>query len=286
MCNYDYKENLVQIRDSSVVCYSQFHCRNSFPKNKITAEVRAKSYGGIMSNGAKKRLTKAITVLVAGSRYSSKYNPVTNKQIRHRLSFITLTIPSNINYTAAEVNKKALEPFLRYMRDNKAIKNYVWKAELQQRGQIHYHIVTDSVVHHQKIRDKWNQRLVVAGLIDESKRGAPSTEIKSMKSVKNAATYLRKYLSKKSGEESTEGKIWDCSTTLKCAKYYVVSESVDIYRILERCYSDTSIRSIAEDNFSMLFFKDEDHLRQHFGVYYWQSRAHYRGCLNELLLSM
>lgn len=177
------------------------------------------------------------------------------------------------------------------------MRSYVWKAELQQRGQIHYHITCDAFVVHTAIRDKWNDLQLKSGLLDEyrSKRGhvnPNSTDIHSVKKIKNIESYLVKYMSKtgtrtkalnrwieKFGKKAsegknyttlpknyfkhilnarTQGKVWDCSKNLKEAKYYTTPLVYDMERIITVLESSGKAKVFHDDNFSIVTFTVHD----------------------------
>lgn len=143
----------------------------------------------------------------------------------HTLSFITLTISSKEQHiSAAEGHKKCLEPFLLRARRKFGMRTYIWKAEFQKNGQLHYHITTPSFIKYYELREQWNIVLSKAGLLSQWKgdqeQGPNSTDIHAVYKVKNIQAYLTKYLSKENPEVTTKGKIWDCSLNLKNAKFF------------------------------------------------------------------
>src|SRR5699024_7254789 len=117
--------------------------------------------------GAKKRLSKAISLLVQASPEKWIYNQVTKKNQHHKLSFITLTLP-NVDKAkdASFTHKYLLQPMLRILRNKYKMKMYVWKAELQKNESIHYHITTDLFLPWEQLRQHWNAILLKNGLLD------------------------------------------------------------------------------------------------------------------------
>jgi hypothetical protein len=182
-----------------------------------------------MSPGAKKRLTKAITLLVQASKKRWIYNEVIKKTVLHQLSFITLTVSdTEKKLTGKEAYKSLLSHFLAWLRRTKNCNTYIWKAELQKNGQIHYHITTPLFINYQELRDKWNNLQRKAGLLNKyiAAKGhdnANSTDIHSVKNINDLSAYLIKYIAKESqNKEDLGGKIWDCSANLSAAKYHSI----------------------------------------------------------------
>lgn len=237
-----------QIRSSKIVTYCQYqghisHNYNPEVKADNMKEQRKKAYSGTLTKSGKKRMEKAITLLCQASPTRYIYNPIINRHHYHKLSFVTLTVSdSNLNRNANEVYKTCLRPLLQWLTKYKGVKLYVWKAELQKRGQIHYHLATPTFINYQELKNKWNYLQAKAGYLngyyEKYKSYEPnSTDIHSMRKIKDAAAYLTKYFGKEeaNSNESTEnskpetaktvGKVWDCSANLKKAKYFTCEDS-------------------------------------------------------------
>lgn len=234
-------EKKLQIRSRKLIAYTKFtgyHFRTEaqqksaarleqFSKNEHEESV--KTYSGEMKAGSRKRLIKAIDNLVAtvNDRKTFVHNPITGKQMPFRLAFTTLTIHSpERNIDCKEAYKTCLSQMLQYLRRSHNVYLYIWKAELQQRDQLHYHILLGSFVPMDKLRNKWNRLQQKAGYLDEYFKehghyNAPSTEIKNTLEKGDLAGYLIKEISKERQNEKTiNGKVWDCSTNLKELGYF------------------------------------------------------------------
>lgn len=189
---------------------------------------RTKAYSGKLSQGAAKRLRKAIELLCMSIKPITILNPVTKRYHKHRLSFITLTISKNENITAQEAYANCLAPLLRYLREKHKMNTYVWKAEVQKRGQIHYHITTPTFLHWQHLRDTWNNLQRKAGYLQDYHKSkghynANSTDIHEVRHVTDLASYLMKEFAKAIQNPNTTGKVWDCSLNLKKHGYYTTN---------------------------------------------------------------
>lgn len=151
-----------------------------------------------------------------------------------RCSFITLTLPAKQMHDDKEIKAVLLNQFLVEMRKVYKVQNYVWKAELQKNGNIHFHIITDRYIDYQALRRRWNRLLNKLGYVDryQSKMAAlslidyhkmrcqskpcefeksqkayatgkkdnwknpNSIDVRSVSSSKDLATYLGKYIGK------------------------------------------------------------------------------------------
>ena len=176
------------------------------------------AYSGSMSNGAKKRISKAIDILIQRSPAKITFNPITRKYFPFDLNFVTLTISSHKNVNTDFAYKNLMKPFLRKMRQSGNF-SYIWKAEFQKRGQLHYHLATNTFLPYTNIRNSWNNLQRKHRLLDDyAKRfghyDANSTDVHATYKIGNMKAYLTKYLSK-TDNLKVKGKTWDCSTDLK-----------------------------------------------------------------------
>jgi hypothetical protein len=223
-------------------------------------EARKERYKGILSKGAIKRLRLAIDGLVAISDWKKAPHPKKNHTIKFKINFITLTLPApQDKITDKEITNTSLKLFLMWMRRKYPAISYVWKAEAQENGNIHYHIASNQFIHWQEIRDEWNHQLKRHGLIKKfaAKHGHTnpnSTDIHSTRNIRDFAAYLIKYMSKnEEGKRKLDCKLWDCSDNLKTYKRpsteitYQLSKDLTDY--IKR--NDTKIKN--DDNFSIVF---------------------------------
>lgn len=274
--------------------FSRRYCNNLLKRNSI-AVARKTAYSGEMRDGTKKRLARAVTLMVQASPSKTIWNEVSNCYMMHRLSFITLTVSSKKNLTAKEAYPILLKPFLRWLRETKGVKMYVWKAELQQRGQLHYHITFPDFIHWEEIRNKWNGLQREAGLLTEYVKkhkhyNANSTDIHKVQNERDMAAYICKELAKtvnalrlkaatmvdsliQAGEiprekrakfldeytedqMKTEGKIWGCSENLLGAQYFSVPLSSSLLDIVNCLVSTGEAREISGDFWRVVYLSD------------------------------
>jgi hypothetical protein len=179
-------------------------------------------YTGILSPGAKKKLIKAINLLVAIAEPKKAVQFDTGKEFKFRVNFITLTLPApQGGVTDKDLKQKCLKQWLEYWKDRLPGMSYVWRAERQKNGNLHFHLVTDRYIHYKDIRESWNRCLAPTGLIDafQAKHGhrhPNSTDVHAVKHVRNLGAYIAKYMSKtESTAQPIDGRVWDCSANLK-----------------------------------------------------------------------
>jgi hypothetical protein len=158
---------------------------------------------GIMSYKANKRVRLAIDWLL----YLAKDKPLQSKRfkdgLKFKLNFITLTLSSKQKHSDNEIKSKLLNQFLTELREKYKCTNYLWRAESQSNGNIHFHICTDVFIPWRTLRTDWNRIQEKLGYISayeaKSKKTDPnSTDIHSINAVRNLGSYLSKYCTKNS----------------------------------------------------------------------------------------
>lgn len=252
---------VMQLRSDSICIYDEY----LFPRNKSGNYDRkanfkeAKTYQGGLSIHAKKRIERAIDVLLMTTPTKRIFNPVIGKKVQHRISFVTLTVSDNTkNVTAKDAYKSCVKPFLQWLQKTKKVDKYIWKAELQERGQIHYHITSDAWIHYKEIREKWNYLQKKAGYLDDfyNRYGhydPNSTDIHEVYKIRSLSSYLKKYISKiTQNDVKTKGKIWDCSEKLKGVKYPVFQLTEENEKRIVEALQEDSARGIYGEQWAII----------------------------------
>jgi hypothetical protein len=249
-------------------------------------------YSGGMSGGARKRISKAITLLAQASKPKWIFNHILQQYQYHHLSFITLTVSAKKNISTRYGYDHLLKPFLGWLRDTKKVKSYVWKLEFQKRGQVHYHITLPDFIDYKEIRDTWNSLQHKAGLLDEYAKehghfNPNSTDIHSVENRKNLANYLvkelakavdakrlhateivnsliqageipieerKKFIDEYTGDElKADGKVWDCSNNLAGANYFALPMESWHMAAFDILRNAGELREIVQDWWSLIY---------------------------------
>ena len=104
--------------------------------------------------------------------------------------------------------KKLLNTYLQFLRDRYYLDVYMWKAEVQERGNIHFHIIINKFVWANYLTNAWNRILKRNGL-NTSKN---CVDIHSIRKIKNLKKYFSKYMTKnETTRRPVNGKIWATS---------------------------------------------------------------------------
>ncbi len=194
---------------------------------------------GLLSKKATQRMKKAINWLMVSAKSKRVFDKKSKKHFYFKINFITLTIPSQSNKIISNSEfKEALHGWIVYMRKYCGLKNYVWKLECHQDGRLHIHITSDSFLHHRRVREVWNRIIQKRNWLDayysvHNHYDANSTDIHSVKNVKNLAAYMVKYMAKDSHlPKGFNGRVWGSNYELseqnKCHMYLDPNQLQDV----------------------------------------------------------
>lgn len=266
-----------KVNPTFIVIWRQLAIRHSYNRYNFhdpdTPKEKKITYQGEITPHSRRRLSKAIQLLTDITEPRWLINPITQKRQKFTLAFWTLTLSSGQNLISdSDIKKQLLEPFLRRMRKT-GLKNYIWKAELQKNGNIHFHILTDLFLPYTVIRDCWNNCQNKLHFIDgfqkiHGHRDPNSTDVKSVKSIAGLAPYLAKYFIKPIektkqqklapvDEPARKGKVWDCSLNLKTKNDHYDFLTDNLYTLLHRLESDKAIKVKHEEYFKLFFLNKE-----------------------------
>lgn len=227
--------------------------------------IQPKAYSGTVSEGAQRRIKKAIDLLIQTSQLSYNRSWNSNSKNGRVLVFVTLTVPDNtISIESQKAAGHCLAKFLRWMRTKQSMNSYIWKLERQKRGSYHYHITTNVFVSHVQVRKQWNAYIEAAGLMSSyyathGHSNPNSTDVHAVYKCQDVGAYLAKYLSKP-GEDDVKvlGKVWDCSLNLKHCKRFGFLEDGAYKAKVNALIAAKKLEYIQGDRFYMLKGKTVD----------------------------
>lgn len=236
----------VSFKPNYIAIYSgnEFNTSSINFDKPIRAIPKSNDSGRGLSKKARKRLMDKVAWLNIMSKQKTIHNNKTNTTFKFRLNFITLTLPTLQQHHDHTIKSKCFQKWLDEMRKYHGLINYVWRAEAQANGSIHFHIVADSYLHHYIVRNVWNRCIEKLGYVSqyadkfksmsfedyvklrlkegnsnmESIRLAWSfgiksnwkspntTDIHALYKVKNVEGYLSKYMSKDSSTKDSDDR--------------------------------------------------------------------------------
>lgn len=181
-----------------------------YDRHKLSAFREKKE---IQSNQSQNRMKNALNWLFMFAERKNIYSKTayvdSHGKLRHnfsfRLAFITLTLSKEQKHDDNYIKEHMLQPFLYWLtRAHKC--NYVWKAETQLNGNIHFHITIDTFIPWRSVRAKWNSILATHGYCKifqdgTNDAGDAATQIKAIRNEDGMAKIIGGYLTKNSIEE-------------------------------------------------------------------------------------
>lgn len=175
---------------------------------------------GVMSKNIQHRMTRVLQGWSTAIEYAKATGESEQEMKGRKIIMITLTLPADQAHDDREIKREGLMMYLKKMIRENRLRNYVWRAEAQKNGNIHFHILTDQWVEKSISTEYWLQRLDKLGYIDrfEQKHGhrkPPAVRIEAIRDESLTNAYISKYVAKKDETRSLEGRIWGCSNNLK-----------------------------------------------------------------------
>lgn len=202
-----YYQTCLSIRANKVVQYTKVYRPADATLERMLAEGKivkkmpdrtGKVLDGSMSYKSVQRLRDAINILVATAVSKKLYVDDMQVWINFKINFVTLTLPSQQVHSDREIHRKIFVKFVeRWKRHNSKLL-YIYKAEKQDNGNLHYHLTTNSFLHHRRLRKWWNKATEALGYISRASTKDPnSTDVHAVRKVEKLAAYLSSYMCKK-----------------------------------------------------------------------------------------
>lgn len=250
------RENLVQNQDKkerkiikSLKNVVEVNDINSYAKIMDDEYKKVNGFGVkyCLSVNQRKKIEEVATVFVnsvlSQFRSSMGFN-------QRSITFVTLTLSDKQRHTDKVITKKFID-FIDHLKKRKnyiiengkttkkealPLKNYLWRSETMENGNIHFHLLFDTYFNHHTLRDVWNKYLVKLGY----PASYSSASINSLKSKNDIAGYISKYLTKPPLRDKYKKylnedlkeienfekyrrpilyKQWGCSRSVSCMKY-------------------------------------------------------------------
>jgi hypothetical protein len=241
----------VKISPSRLVFYNSIEglCRRSSWESNFECNKPE----GYISKGAAKRIRTALEWLLHFSPSRMVYYHDLKVMRPFKLSFLTLTLPSKQVHSDNYIKAECLNQFNIELRKKFKTTLFMWKAEAQKNGNIHFHYTINKYIYWRDIQQIWNRIINKLGYVDayrsewsnlnfnqyvekrklsgqkELAQGRrsfdratsegwwqPNTvDVHSVKKVQNLEAYLVKYFLKNADDRrSIEGKLWAISEPL------------------------------------------------------------------------
>jgi len=245
---------MMSIHPDRLNFYSEVNWHPYKPRRNPAVHLRgvSRDHGGNVSTVAKRKISRAIEYLLFLANPKVLPNTAHGKAYSFKLCFITLTLPSAQVHTDQVLKARCLNQFLIEARKKWNVKNYLWRAEKQKNGNIHFHILADKFIPWSEMRDVWNRIINKLGYVDRYRdnmrtfhegcfsvrkdllktwsyksqiraykagkvndwSSPNSTDIHAVHKAKNVKAYISKYCAKNEQSEGLTGRLWGCNFEL------------------------------------------------------------------------
>lgn len=125
-----------------------------------------RSANGKVSKIAKRKMTRALNYLLLLTNEKTIYQNYSGRIFKFKIAFITLTLPSKQKHTDNEIKNLCLNSLIIELKKYYHIRHYIWRAEKQENGNIHFHLLVDKFIPYQNLRDRWNRIINKLGYVD------------------------------------------------------------------------------------------------------------------------
>lgn len=290
-------ESRILIHPLNLVLYSRIHWTGEKPFRKFSVLLNLKDnyHHKKISEPAKRKIKKAINYLIYTAHPKKTYNNRTKSYFSFKVNFITLTLSSTQIHSDNEIKKRLLNQFLIEANKKWNVQNYVWKAERQRNGNIHFHILTDKFIPWNELRNTWNRIQNKMGYIDRfiEKNGSKvpnSTDIHSLQKISNIYDYVTKYMCKNGQsnrlkvsrsslglpdksqwkvrsvslnalkflrKEADIGRLWGCNYSLSHIEGAQAELNDEILKEIAQLQKINSTKRIDRERYSLVFFDNK-----------------------------
>lgn len=314
----------LSIHPDKICVYNEIHwepCKPSRYKMNLPIECylskmdnfkgTSTNHNGKVSKHAKRKMVKAIDYLLMMANPKNSAQMPDGKTVRFCIAFITLTLPSKQIHSDNEIKKECLNQLLIELKTRHRVKNYVWRAEKQKNGNIHFHIIVDKFINWNELRNRWNRIINKLGYVDRYQinqkafhstgfrfrpeiskdwdyehqlkayregarhdfKNPNSTDIHSIKRIRNIKNYVTKYLTKNEDDPNNKhtpdtehaeqiGRLWGCNTELSDIKGAQLIVDSEIHEALNKVIKNVNPQ-IFSDNYFSVYYIDIKQLQEH-----------------------
>jgi len=273
-------------------------------------EALRNEYSGELGFTGVRKIRKAIENFAQSIRYERYTVEGTEVDVNSKLKFITLTLPSKQMHSDKALHRLALNRFLITARRKFKMRNYLWRAETQKNGNLHYHILTDVYIYHVDLLKIWNEIMSDMGYIDayrtnrlnffkngfaysskmlsieqktaeikaydrgmSSNFSSPnSSDIHDLQNIENVEGYIAKYMSKNEEGRGVWAAKWGCSDSLRNMQSFVYQSSVEVAAVILEDIAEQASKVIKEE-FCTIFIFDKLHPAKLLGADFYNRYA-------------
>jgi len=248
---------LISLNPSSVVVYSQSEGYPVRPIERKTIEKmkKSKKFKGNLSDTSKRKVQSIANNLFSSILSFNSNCNIIGESSSNYLSFATLTLSATQYHSDEEIKRNLLNDFLIQIKRKFQVEHYIWIAESQKNGNIHFHLILDRYINWKSFRNLWNKiqsKYLYIDLFElkNGHRNPNSTDIKAIKFINMLGAYLTKYVSKDSKYRKIIGRLWSCSRKLRFLKALTVHVTDITDKLSDHLHRNNKVYRFYDDYFA------------------------------------
>ena len=159
-------EKKVTLKGSAIVTTTHFvpQIRTQHESSRENLKTVGNEFNGYMSANTSRYVDRVVSNWLTAIELNEANKSVDfSKQVY--VTFLTLTLPCKQVHGDNTLKNRLLDPLVEWLRnssgksqrDGCAVEAYLWRAEAQKNGNIHFHLIIDRWIDHERVRKKWNQ---------------------------------------------------------------------------------------------------------------------------------
>lgn len=167
-------EKRISLKPHQIVRVTTFNKFGSTQNEKSKENLKAcdGQFNGYMSANTSRYVKRIVENWLTAIELNSDLHEVDYRN-KPYVTFVTLTLPSKQVHHDNFLKEKCLDPMTKWLQDSTertkrkgaGVDAYLWRAESQKNGNLHFHLICDRWIDHEKLRTKWNQIIERLGYV-------------------------------------------------------------------------------------------------------------------------
>jgi hypothetical protein len=249
-------------------------------KDSSLANLKKEKFQGNISHSQQSVIKKKLTAWITSIIEQNKATRYSYKRKEHYPVFITVTLASEQVHPDKEIKRKLLDLFIKRIKKEFGIEKYFWRAEKQENGNIHFHIVADKYCRYIKLLEIWNKVQENLGYITEFQKRYPhqtpaGVNVKGIKDVKNFVNYVIKYCAKNSQVKAVQGRVYGMSDNLREITVYKDVLDSELNAGINKSIENQDFKVYYGEYFSVFLFNKSFYETEFYKVLQSRSKSYY-----------
>lgn len=271
-----------KISCNHIVLYGHTLDRSVRSEKQISNEsnLRDVQYNGFMSPKTKSKVRRFLEGWITAVEVRRNELRKGKFYRNSKLAFVTLTLSAGQAHNDHYIKRNLFNRFIQECKRKYGMQNYFWRAEAQENGNIHFHILVDCFMPWKEVRSIWNSIQSDHGYIDrfEAKynhRNPNSTDVHGLEKLRNTVAYVVKYCCKSDGTRPIAGRIWGASDSLRSVGAFEMEVTNNVNDYVQAARRDKKSKVKEGDGYTVIFCDNVELMRKYSPQLYAQWKSHY-----------